>query len=123
MRPFDLELAKQGEPVCTRDGRNARIICFDAKNESYPIVALIQDGARECVFNFGLDGRFTHTKEDVDDIDLFMKSTQHTGWINIYNYNGKIHCDSTVYTSEEVAKSHRNSVVECIGTKPISWED
>ena len=29
MKPFDLEAAKAGKPVCTRDGRKARINCFD----------------------------------------------------------------------------------------------
>lgn len=41
MKPFDLEAAKAGKPVCTRDGRKARIICFD-RNWEYPIVALIE---------------------------------------------------------------------------------
>lgn len=31
LKPFDLEAAKQGKPVCTRDGRKARIVCFDLK--------------------------------------------------------------------------------------------
>ena len=30
LKPFDLEAAKAGKLVCTRDGRNARIICFDS---------------------------------------------------------------------------------------------
>lgn len=41
LRPFDLEAAKAGKPVYTRDGRKVRIICFDAKCIK-PIVALIQ---------------------------------------------------------------------------------
>lgn len=40
MKKFDLELAKQGHPVQTRNGRPVRIICWDRKSE-YPIVALI----------------------------------------------------------------------------------
>ncbi|OUO23747.1 hypothetical protein [Bacteroides sp. An322] len=31
LNSFSLELAKQGKPVCTRDGRKARIICFDRR--------------------------------------------------------------------------------------------
>lgn len=31
LKPFDLEAAKAGKPVCTRDGRKARIICWDKK--------------------------------------------------------------------------------------------
>ena len=31
LKEFDLEAAKSGKPICTRDGRKARIICFDKK--------------------------------------------------------------------------------------------
>ena len=45
LKEFDLEAAKLGKPVCTRDGRKARIICFDRIDSTglnLPIVALIQ---------------------------------------------------------------------------------
>ena len=32
MKPFDLELAKQGYPVCTRDGREVRIVHKNNQN-------------------------------------------------------------------------------------------
>ena len=32
LKPFDLEAAKAGAKVITRDGRPVRIICFDRKN-------------------------------------------------------------------------------------------
>lgn len=35
MKQFDLEAAKKGAKVCTRDGREARILCFDSKNVGY----------------------------------------------------------------------------------------
>ena len=43
MKQFNLEeyLANPSMKVVTRDGRKARIICTDAKN-NYPIVALIE---------------------------------------------------------------------------------
>lgn len=41
-KPFDLEQAKAGKPVYTRDGHKARIICFDAKLENYSIIALVK---------------------------------------------------------------------------------
>lgn len=40
MKPFDLEAAKAGAPVCMRDGMEARIICFDRVDLEYPIIAL-----------------------------------------------------------------------------------
>lgn len=41
LKPFDLEKAKQGAKVVTRDGRPVRIICWDKLDDdnTYPIVA------------------------------------------------------------------------------------
>lgn len=43
MKPFDLEKAKAGASICTRDGSKARIVCFDANNKRFPLVTLIKD--------------------------------------------------------------------------------
>lgn len=61
MKSFDLEAAKNGAPVCTRDGKPARIICFDRKSTSnFPIIALVRftDGIEEQVIRFTKDGKF-----------------------------------------------------------------
>lgn len=74
--PFDVELAKKitnGEvegKIVTRDGTNARIICFDREDERLPIVGLVKVEAVEvgdvkleggemiCPFHLdGMDGR------------------------------------------------------------------
>ncbi len=39
MKEFNVELAKQGIPVCTRNGNEVEILKFDAKGD-YPIIAL-----------------------------------------------------------------------------------
>lgn len=44
MKSFDLDAAKRGAAVCTRDGRSARIICFDVDNIEYSIVANVRSG-------------------------------------------------------------------------------
>ena len=42
LKPFNLEAAKAGKLVCTRDGRKVRIICFDAKRkDKKSIIALV----------------------------------------------------------------------------------
>ena len=53
LKPFDLEAAKAGKPVYTRDGRKARIICFD-RIDAKPILALVPstDGKGEDVFDY-----------------------------------------------------------------------
>lgn len=77
MKPFDLEAAKRGEPVVTRDGRPVRIICFDANSDA-PIVALVQllknvnkDNDTEYVFSYDLKGRYLQAEET--ELDLMMK--------------------------------------------------
>lgn len=53
LKPFSLEAAKAGKPVCTRDGRKARIICFDSKWR--PIVALVTEcNGEEIPYKLGI---------------------------------------------------------------------
>lgn len=58
--PFDLEAAKAGAKVVTRDGRPARIVCFDAqamsRNRLFPIVAVIGLRGAQIVGLFAEDG-------------------------------------------------------------------
>ena len=58
LKPFNFEDAKAGKPVCTRGGRKARIIYFDAKGD-YPIVALIETGNGEKVGQYMINGYYT----------------------------------------------------------------
>lgn len=50
--PFDIEKAKSGAHVITRNGHDVRIICFDKKDNLKPIVALIKgtDGFEELAY-------------------------------------------------------------------------
>jgi hypothetical protein len=75
MKEFNLEEAKSGKPVCTRDGNKARILCFDAKGE-FPIYALIEvdciDGTiYEYVRLYRDDGK--NTASNIIDYDLMME--------------------------------------------------
>lgn len=57
MKPFDLAAAKAGAPVCTRSGRNARIICDDRRGEPHSrIIALLDAGEYEHVELYSLEG-------------------------------------------------------------------
>ena len=87
MKPFDLEKAKAGEPVITRNGCTARIICFDrADDDGYSLVALLQlDKGIERVTTHMDQGRYC--KEPGNDYDLFMGPVKREGWVNIYPGN------------------------------------
>lgn len=58
--PFDLEAAKAGAKVVTRDGRPARIVCFDGTTQTlegaFPIVALIGSGQDQFVALYSNSG-------------------------------------------------------------------
>jgi hypothetical protein len=41
MKPFNLEEAKAGKPVCTRGGRRVEIISFENPGNNYPILAKV----------------------------------------------------------------------------------
>ena len=96
LKDFDLEAAKQGKPVCTRNGRKARIICFDTINEiNYPIIALIEGFGYEtlCYYNEGGKAHLGNTS------DLMMLPEKKEGWININK-------DSGLFKSKEEAKRY-----------------
>ena len=104
LRPFDLEAAKAGKPVYTRDGRKVRIICFDAKCNK-PIVALIYDCNKETVLQYLENGRFF--VDQIDKYDLMMFPQKKEGWVNVYksyNVGKKIPCMASIYPTKEEAK-------------------
>lgn len=83
MKEFDIELAKAGHPVCTRDGLPARIICFDKKGD-LPIVSLIKN--KEGIESVGfhtIDGNYDGCIKG-GSWDLMMATVKKTGYIQIH---------------------------------------
>lgn len=126
MKPFDLEAAKAGKPVCTRDGRKVRILCYDLKGAEYPIVALVEahDYLDESISTYDRNGRFDHDRENKND--LMMLSWKKEGWVNVYksyNVGKKIPCMASIYPTKEEAK--KSSVVgfDYVDTVKIEWEE
>ena len=128
LKPFNLEAAKAGKPVCTRDGRKARIICFDAKCNK-PIVALIYDCNKETVLQYLENGRFF--VDQIDKYDLMMFPQKKEGWVNIYNRNRPrtssencyIMTGVSVFETKEGAISYIDKDKEYIDTVKIEWEE
>lgn len=73
LKPFNLEQAKAGKPVCTRNGQEVRIICFDAKLKNYPIVALVKEkgSTQEYLHTYTNEGRIYY-KNPTHSLDLVM---------------------------------------------------
>lgn len=112
LKPFNLEAAKAGKPVCTRDGRKARIICFDKKClDEQVLIVLVGCGKEECMYFYTTDGKYI---DDFSSFDLMMSSEKKEGWVNVYKHN--------LYDTESEAK--RAHIKEgYIDTIKIEWEE
>ena len=126
LKPFDLEAAKSGKPVCTRDGRKARIICFDAK-DTQPIIGLYEkniDGiVREYLCSYHTDGRMYDDQDT--GYDLMMLPEKKEGWINVYNSLGVITFSHNPFDSKEeaLAAEVESPNKYYVDTIKISWEE
>ena len=86
MKPFDIEKAKAGEAVCTRDGRDVRIVCYDKAGDDYPILALVMVDDHEIMHSFSVSG-YQLSKGVQSKSDLFMKDKEVTEWLFIIENN------------------------------------
>lgn len=78
MKPFNLQEAIAGKPICDRKGRPCKFLAYEpALKGDYKLEALCADGHLN---TFTDEGRFWRT----DDRDLFMVTTKKTVWLNIY---------------------------------------
>ena len=121
LKPFDLKAAKAGKPVCTRDGRKARIICFDRKDNT-PIIALIEcvnhAEILQCVHN---DGKCFHY--DTSNNDLMMLPEKKEGWINIYrSEKGEYWYGQLLFsTKKDAIDAHDHA--QYVTTVKVEWEE
>lgn len=126
MKEFDLEKAKAGHPVCTRDGHEARILCFDREGQ-YPIVALVKDAGNETIFSYNNIGRYSNDGRGYL-CDLFMKSAKQKRWINLYkDKDGLLFPGLNLFESEKEAKDRMESGEKSsrlyYKTVKIEWEE
>lgn len=120
MKEFNLELAKAGHTVQTRDGRPARIIDYNRKYSIYRIVALIELDKKEEVQFYTVNGEFNG--EHCHPLDLVMVSTKKEGYINLYKSSGITTIGNYIYESEQEAKNDGWEEVY-ITTIKIEWEE
>lgn len=118
LKPFDLEAAKAGKPVCTRDGRKARIICFDLNNKNFPIVAIINCDTEENAYQYDIDGV---CDEHDNNLNLMMSPEKKEGWVNLCKNNYGDTLAVGVFPNREEAVS--NCPPSYLGTIKIEWEE
>lgn len=126
MKQFNLKsYIANPRKVITRDGRNVRILCVDAKGD-YPVVALIPDGEGE----YKRDSPEAYTEGGcnysgrISYLDLFFAPEIHEGWANVFggadgnSYVG----DSRIFKSKEDAEKEGKKWKDYIATVRIEWE-
>ena len=112
LKEFDLETAKSGKPVCTRDGRRARIICFD-RDWDMQIVALVADPLGESVHYYLSNGKVDFDKQN--DEDLMMLPEKKEGWAVISR--------NDIYETEEKAKEVLLDSRIGVMIRKVEWEE
>ena len=122
LKPFDLEAARSGKPVCTREGRPARIICFDRKGYR-KIVALVHtDYYEDEIIAYTIEGhRDCKSINTIDD--LMMAPERHEGWINVYK-GGKLDADYIYPTKADALENIFQPMKDnYIDTIKLTWEE
>ena len=120
MKEFDYKRAKACAPVCTRDGKPARIICWDWKDRDFHILALIEDKGKEEAI------AYTDKGTEFDDCespnDLFMADVTHGGWVLI---DPEVkHCFPFVFDTQEEAEAKASTAtIAHVVVAHIEWEE
>ena len=127
LKPFDLEAAKQGKPVCTRDGRKARIVCFDAEGGK-PLIVLSKIDGKEVILRYTEKGQsdYYHSPTPRED-DLMILPEKKEGWVNICKDakdDDRIVLGHIFESREDAVESApNNDRYITIATVRIEWEE
>lgn len=114
LKPFDIQKAREGKPVCTRDGCKARIICFDSTLKNYPLVVLIEGDTGEYPYVYTAEGKFDEDRKE-SNFDLMMLPEKKEGWAVIRR--------SDIYETEEQAKEVLLNSRVGVMIRKIEWEE
>jgi hypothetical protein len=123
LRPFNLEEAKAGKPVQTREGRRATLFRFDLKANRYPLAGTIEDDDGEEVAQWRIDGSFYC--DGTSRHDLFMAPVEKTVWVTLLKRNDgsvfpSVRCDA----SEQAGKEYGSGGgLNYVGTFPITYTE
>jgi hypothetical protein len=117
LKPFDIQKAKAGKPVCTRDGRSVRILCFDAKRrDEKNIIALVPSKGYpgfEDLIAYPDNGIYYGEHEN--DGNLMMMPEKKEGW-------AKVRKDINLYDTKEEADRKMIGNDEYVTAK-VEWEE
>lgn len=120
MKPFDLELAKQGKPVCTKNGIPVKILDFNFEDRNFSIVAKWNDGNDDHIEYYTKEGNY-YKSGTPSTKDLCMASVKKEGWVNVYCYTEKTYDTGAVFETKEEAENE--ALKGKVATVKITWEE
>lgn len=122
--PFNIDMAKEitnGEiegKIVTRDGRNARIACWNYKSLSgeYPLLVLIENGIFEAQELYTLNGKEKSFIKEACDSDLVLEIPEYMmfkdGDVLTYRPNGDRLC-IFIYKGNDIGLMHNYVTYDC----------
>jgi hypothetical protein len=125
MKPFNLEEAKAGKPVCTRDGRAARILCFDIVGTDYPLAALVtnKDSGDETIFTYMVgDGSINTLPSNALNLMMVTTTKSKTVYLNLYR-NGVCHTHATENGAKTASIGTSSPLLASAYPVTIEWEE
>jgi hypothetical protein len=97
MKNFDLAAAIGGAPVCTREGKTARVICYDRRGSvDTRIMALLNDGEYESVEYYTENGELI--RDETTGKDLMMRDDDYAEKLARGEYRSTVKENLTVDT-------------------------
>lgn len=125
MKPFNLEAARAGAPVITRDGRKVRVLCFDFKVlSSMRIVALVSCTSELGDFEELITTDSSGVYSDLlhCNCDLFMATAKKERWINIYRNASGLFPGYLLFDTEAEAIAGIETTRYIEATVKIQWD-
>lgn len=123
LKPFDIQKAREGKPVCTRDGRKA-IFLTTLSNKNFPVVAIVCCGQEENIYQYDINGV---CDEHDNNLDLMMLPEKKEGWVNVYRDcdGANITKDDNIYSSKDAAIASAQIIdrENYVATTIIKWEE
>lgn len=105
-KPFDLESAKNGAKVVTRDGKPVRILCFDREDsvDRHVIVGLATFGnGEEEIFSWMEDGCIFTYQPSEQDLVMAIETVERYAIVGKNPSTGEYYTNGCLYESESCA--------------------
>lgn len=112
MKPFSLEEALAGAPVCTRDGRPVTKLTNFSVTSDYSLVGVIEGEFYKWMRDGGCSSSYVESERD-----LFMAPVKKTGWVARLDDSKII---KWIYDTEEAAQAEYPGAA---GYHQIEWEE